>query len=296
MKINSLGFLLHEGWLNIRRHLWMSVAALATVAVTLMVLGGTTWTAYRIHEIVAQEPEQFNVIDVFMKPGATRADTLAAKAGISANPLVRSVTLTTKEQAWADLGNTEPTLTRSLQANPLMDRLQVEARSSDKVAELAHWLRTQKQYPQIMHVNDAEYEVRVLMGFAAIVRNIGMFIALALAAATLLIVYNTIRLTVYSRRREIQIMKLVGATSWFIRCPLIFEGLFHGICGSIVASVALVVAAAQVSRFTATLHSPLIGQAPALVGPLQVFGFLGLTGALVGLAGSILAIHRFVRL
>ncbi len=296
MNINSVGFLLHEGWLNIRRHLWMSLAALATVAVTLMVLGGTTWTAYRIHEIVAQEPEQFNVIDVFMKPATTREETLAVQTALKGNPMVRAVTLTTKEQAWAKLGSSDPTLTTALQDNPLMDRLQVQARSSDKVSQLAHWLKTQKQFPQIMQVNDADYEVGVLMGFAAIVRNIGLAVAFALAAATLLIVYNTIRLTVYSRRRELQIMKLVGATPWFIRCPLIFEGLFHGICGSLIASIALIIAAAQVSRFTQTLHSPLIAHASAAIGPLQVFIFLGLTGALVGLTGSILAIHRFVRL
>ncbi len=292
--MSSIGFLFHEAWLNIRRNGWMSVAALSTITVSLAVLGGVLWAGLRVHEIVAQQPQQFNMIDVFMKPTASRQISLSTKTKIESIKSVKSVFLITKEQAWADLTHRDPTLTKALPDNPLMDRLQVVARNGADVKNLAHLLKNSQLFPNVMQVNDSGKEVRILLSFATLVRNIGIFLALSLAVATLFIVTNTIRLTAYARRREISIMSLVGATSWFIRLPLLVEGLFHGVVGGFIGSLFVLAAASEVAHFVAQLNSPLLMYGTSSIISWYVIpGLVGI-GAIMGISGSLLAIRRYV--
>ena len=135
----------------------------------------------------------------------------------------------------------------------------------------------------------------VQIGFARIVRVIGGSAALGLFAATLFIVQNTIRLTVFARRQEIRIMQLVGATPGFIRLPLLLEGVFHGVLGAVIAGGIVLFCGREVSRFVHTLNSPLVGDVPARLGPPEVIGGLIAIGAFVGLVGSYLSMRRFLR-
>lgn len=295
MSLNSLPFLLQEAWLNIRRHGLMSLAALGTITMALTVFGGCLWLGWRINEYVAYQPQKFNEVDVFLKVGLPRATTIELQKQIAAMPSVAVVHVVTKEQAWAALQREEVKLTAALPNNPLMDTLRVLVRSSTDVGRLAAQLRDKKRFPQVQQVNDANAEVQMLRNFARMVRVLGGAAALALFVATLFSVQNVIRLTVFARRREIRIMQLVGATSAFIRFPLFIEGAFHGILGGATASVVLILAAQQVSRFVSNLHSPLVGDVPSHVTPLEVALGLIVIGAFVGTTGSQLAIHRFLR-
>ncbi len=295
MKPSSLLFLIHEAFLNIRRNGLMSLAALGTVTVALTVLGGSIWTAYRIHEVAQEQPQKFNAIDVFVLPGTDRTASLGLQDRIRALRTVKEVRLVTKEQAWSHLQQTEPSLSEALPDNPLPDKLEVQARDGAKVGALADGLRDRNRFPEVMQVNDANQEVRSLLGFARVIRVLGLSTAIGLFIATLFIVQNTIRLTVYARRREIRIMQMVGATPGFIRFPLLLEGVFYGVAGGTLACGILVVCAREVSRFVMELHSPLVGDVPSqLSTPNVLSGLVGL-GALVGLVGSHLAMRRFLR-
>lgn len=295
MKLESLAFLFHEGVLNIRRHGLMSLAALGTVAISLTVLGGTAWTAYRVNEIAQRQPQRFNEIDVFLHPEAAREQTLEVQQRISALPEVSGVHLTTREEAWRLLQHREPTLTQAMPENPLMDKLEVQVRESSRVGGVAAALRSTKTYPEVMQVNDANAEVRMLLAFARFIKVIGGSITVGLLIATLFIVQNTIRLTVFARRREIRIMQLVGASPGFIRFPLLFEGVFHGLIGGGIAGGVLWFCSREVSRFVTMLHSPLIGDLPSRIGPVDVLGGLIGIGVLIGLIGSYLSLHRYLR-
>lgn len=295
MGLSSLGFLMRESLLNIRRNGLMSLAALGTVTVAMTVLGATLWSAYRLHEIAKQEPQAFNEIAVFLHGETAREKTLALQTQIAALPEVRAVHLVTKEQAWAHLQHESPALTAALEANPLMDKLEVEARDANQIPTLSAMLRDTARFPDIEQVNDAGGEARSLFALARLVRLLGGGISLALFAATLFIVQNTIRLTVFARRREIRIMQLVGATPRFIRLPLLLEGLFYGVTGGLLASGLLWLAAREVSRFVQQIHSPLIGDVPSQLSTMDALSGLVGTGALIGLIGSALALRRFLR-
>lgn len=293
--LKSFPFLLREGCVNVRRHGLLSFTALCTITVALTILGASLWTAYRVTEIADQQPQKFNSIDVFLRVDATREQTNALAESLRNTHGVAAVQVITKEAAWASYEKNDPSLTRAMPDNPLMDRLVVQAGSSADVGVLASRLRDKKLYPSVMQVNDANQEVRVLLRFARLVKVLGVAISVGLFLATLFVVQNTIRLTVFARRREIRIMQLVGATAGFIRLPLLLEGVFHGLFGGLLSAAFLLFMASKVSSFVAALHSPLIGSAQSQVTPWMVLAALALAGVLTGLSGSYVSVRRYLR-
>jgi cell division transport system permease protein len=160
---------------------------------------------------------------------------------------------------------------------------------------LTRTLGDKNQFPLVDWVNGSNDEVRSLLALARVVRVIGGSVSISLLAATLLIVHNTIRLTVLARRREIRIMQLVGATPRFIQLPLVLEGLFYGIAGAVAASGLLWFAGREVARFVRTLNSPLLANASFHISPLEFAAGLVAIGSLVGVFGSLLGARRFLR-
>lgn len=295
MSLSSWMYLIYEGYLNIRRNGLMSLAALGTVTVALTVLGASLGTAYRIGEIAQLQPQSFNEIDVFLQPQIDREESLAFQDRLKRMPYVGKIQFVPKEKAWADLEVREGLTNEDLPYNPLSDAYKIETTDAAHVTQLAQQLRSKADYPQIEYVSDAGEEVRIMMGFARLVKVIGGSAAIGLFVATLVIVQNTIRLTVFARRREIRIMQLVGATPGFIRFPLLLEGVFHGVVGGLIAGSIILFAGNEVGSYVAQFHSPLIPEAPSHLKAIDLVGGLIAIGAFVGLVGSYLAMRRFLK-
>jgi cell division transport system permease protein len=295
MRLSGLLFLFQEGFLNIRRNGLMSLATLGTVAVSLTVLGAMVWAGFRLTEYIQYQPQKFNQMDVFLNTETPRAQAEALQQKIQKLPGVQAVRLVTKEEAWAQFQAKEPSLVAALEENPLPDKLEVVAAQASEVGSLARQLRDTAQYPQVAKVLDASAEVRTLLGLIRVIRIVGGCAAIGLFIATLFLVQNTIRLTVFARRREIRIMQLVGAAPGFIRFPMLLEGLFHGVVGSLIAAGVVLLCGREVSRFVANLRSPLFADIPTLVGPREVTLSLVAVGAFIGLIGSMLSMRRFLR-
>ncbi len=295
MRLSSIGYLIHDCFLNIRRNGLMSLAALGTVSMALTVLGASLWTAHRINEYAQRQPQKFNIVDVFLTTDTEREKSQQLAEKIKKLPNIAAVHLIPREQAWSELQSSEPSLTEAMESNPLPDKLEVETIDPSRVSVLASTLRDRSEFPEVAQVNDAGQEVRTMLGFARMIRVIGGAAALGLFAATLFIVQNTIRLTVYARRREIRTMQLVGATPGFIRFPLLLEGIFHGVAGALLASMFILLCGREVSRFVTALQSPLLSDVPTQLGPQQVVISLTIIGACVGLSGSYLSMRRFLK-
>ena len=295
MNLTSLGFLCRESLQNIRRNGLMSVAALGTVTVALTVLGASLWSAYRLNEYARQQPQMFNQIDVFLPVESSREQAAALKTKLETEPAIAVARLIPKEKAWAELQSDTPSLTEALPDNPLPDKLEVRAKDPAQIGNLAVRLRDANQFPEIAKVFDAGAEVREMLAVARLIKLIGGSVALGLFIATLFIVQNTIRLTVFARRREIRIMQMVGATPNFIRLPLLLEGLFHGVVGAIIAGGVILFFGRAVSQAVASIHSPLAGNLPSAIGPFDVLGGILAIGAFVGLLGSHLSMRRFLK-
>jgi cell division transport system permease protein len=295
VSFTSFFFLIHEAFLNIRRNGLMSLAALGTVTMALTVLGASLWTAYRINEIAQDEPKTFNEIDVFLSRDTTRPQTEDVLARVKLLPNVGRIRLVTKEAAWADMQMGDSKLTQVMESNPLPDKLEVEAIDPGQMHGLVRQLHDKSAFPEVANVTDAGEVVTKLLGFARLVKSIGVTVAAGLFVATLFIVHNTIRLTVFARRREIKIMQLVGATPGFIRFPLLLEGVFHGVVGAIIAGGAIVYGAHRVTGFLHELKTPLVGDVPSRLGPVELVSGLIAIGALIGLVGSHFAMRRFLK-
>lgn len=295
MSFGSLFFLIQEAFHNIRRNGLMSLAALGTVTVALTVLGASLWTAYRINEIAQDEPKTFNEVDVFLSRQATRPETLNVIERVKKLPNVGAIRLVTREAAWAEMQSREPKLTLAMDTNPLPDKLEIEAVDPSQMDRMVRQLHEKTRFPEVADVTAASQEVKMLIGFARLVKAVGLTAALGLFVATLFIVHNTIRLTVFARRREIKIMQLVGATPGFIRFPLLLEGVFHGVVGAMIAGGVVLFCGHEVARFVHELNTPLVGDVPSRLGPVELVSGLIAIGALVGLVGSHFAMRRFLK-
>jgi cell division transport system permease protein len=293
--LGSLFFLARECGRNIRRNTLLSAATLGAVSVCLIVFGAVGWGAIRLHEIAARQPGRFEEIDAFLRADLSRDDAKELRERLRALPEVRSVTLVPRESAWRGLQRDEPTLSRALPDNPLPDALQVFPRRAADTSAITAKLRNAAVYPEIEAVRDSSQMVSTMIGAARVVKLIGGGVACGLLVATVFIIFNTIRLTVYARRREIRIMQLVGATAGFIRLPLVLEGLFHGVVGGALAALMLLAAARITSQSVAAFRSPLLGDVPTRVGALQVVCAITMAGAAIGLSGSYLSMRRFLR-
>jgi len=295
LSFGSLLFLIHEAFLNIRRNGLMSLAALGTVTIALTVLGASLWTAYRINEIAQDEPKTFNEVDVFLFAETTRDQTHEVMARLQKLPNVGHIRLVTKEAAWAEMQSREPKLTDAVENNPLPDKLEVEAVDPGQIDRMVRTFGNRTDFPEVENVTAASDEVKILLGAARLVKAIGLTAALCLFVATLFIVNNTIRLTVFARRREIKIMQLVGATPGFIRFPLLLEGIFHGVVGAMIAGGLVLYGGYAVARYVHELKTPLLGDVPSRLGPVELVGGLMAIGALIGLVGSHFAMRRFLK-
>ena len=109
------------------------------------------------------------------------------------------------------------------------------------------------------------------------------------------IVQNTIRLTVFARRREIKIMQLVGATPWFIRFPMLLEGALYGFAGGLIAGIIVLLSGRQIAQTIAQWKSPLLTEFPTQVGPEKVLIALIVVASLVGISGSWMSLRRFLK-
>jgi cell division transport system permease protein len=298
MSLSSLGFLIEEAAKNIRRNGLMSIAALSIVTLAMSVFGGALYTLYRTHQIVEDQPKQFEM-EAFVKIDTKPEQVKEVMKRIQAISQVASVKLYPKETAekeWLQKDRQSGTnIASALDTNPFPDRLDIGLHDQRNTGTVSALLRDAAKFPEIEKVNDAADELGKIYEVSRLVRNVGGVAAVLLFIATALVIQNTIRLTVFARRKEIRIMQLVGATSAFIRLPMILEGIFYGVVGAAVAAALVILVAAQTSNLAGKVISPLALSLPEAVAPGIVFGGLLAVGAFVGWLGSAMSVRKFLK-
>jgi cell division transport system permease protein len=295
-----LGFFLREALRAMGRNAVPSFAAMATIVVTVLVLGvfipvvqATTGAANEVRAKV--------IADVYLTSDATREDIQRVEQIIrTETPNVGRVDFVSKEEAYADERKRNPEAYDLLGANPLPDTFRVtpdEPENIDKVrnalAPLAPSGGRTVIDPAIEEVRNREEDTNKILSATRVVKLTMGLLALLLVAASILLIANTIRLSLYARRREVEVMKLVGATDWFIRWPFVLEGMLLGALGGVVAVLLLgVVKVALVDPLAADF---------ALIAAPETMNFALLIGVLLGASvavsaiGSGLSLRRFLR-
>ena len=285
-----LRMIVGEAWRSITAGMSTTVAATMTVLVAMLVLGTTiglgTWVlSYSDHL------KQQLLVKVYFKNDRTvqQINTIGRRFDPKVNPLVQKLTFVPKEEALKIMQKRLPQLNKGLAYNPYPDAYEIRPTKGEYINDIRAQLRP---IPAgVDRINDGgttSHRVLKVGGIISVVCLIGVL--LLLIASTLLIA-NTIRLSIFARRREIEVMKLVGATNWFVRGPFMVEGLICGLAGSIAAVVLLVIGKSVVLPSIGLGHSK---DAHALAFELNALILIGI-GLALGVSGTGLTLRRFLQ-
>jgi cell division transport system permease protein len=293
--ITKSDYLLRETLLGLKRGGWMNWAAVSTVTVLLFLFGTSLQASWQLDKLLNQFGSQLEV-SVYLNTGVQAADITPFVEGM---PEVIAVTPVTKEEAWSglvkDLGLSDiKGATEQLNGNPLVDEIKVKAGASEQVPVLAEKLRQIQGVDAVQYVDEAVQRIAELnQGLNWL--SLGITTMLSLTAIA--VITTTIRLIVMARRREIEVMQLVGATTSWIYLPFILQGLMLGGVGAVLAWGLIT----GVQRFVGELLAQqpefvqflLSGLQPTPREVLLLPLALLLLGGSVGLLGSLFAVRRF---
>lgn len=294
MKVRTIEYYIREVFISLRRNNWMSVASIGTVAVSLFIFGMFLMMVMNMNKL-AENMESQVQINVYLLDKVDREQARDIEKDLKEIEGVESVGFVTKDEAMERfkdrLGDQKTLLDALDETNPLPDSFEVTVTNPDLVKTAA------EKMEKLDGVECAKYGQDVmehLFEITRLLRIFGFTLMLVLAFATLFIISNTIRLTVFARRKEIAIMKYVGATDWFIRWPFVMEGMVLGLFGSIIAAMVLRTAyTAMAEKVYETLaFFPLIPEQPFLT---YITIVVVISGMVVGAIGSAVSIKKFLK-
>jgi cell division transport system permease protein len=294
-----IGFFLREAVRATRRSAAPSFAALATVLVTLLVLGvfipivqATNGAANSVRSRVE--------VDVYMKTNASAADEARVRREILNIPHVKSIQYISKQQAYEQQSKLDPAAYRLLGTNPLPDTFHVIPDNPANVLAVRNSLApptagggTGTIDPSIQSVSNKRNDTKKILEVTNLVTITAAALTVLLTLASILLIANTIRLSLYARRREVEVMKLVGATDWFIRWPFVIEGVVVGAAGALLAIAVLGIT--KVALLDPLANNWTLIAAPRTISFTALVVVLLAAGVLVSALGSGLSLRRFLR-
>lgn len=294
MKFRTLKRHVRESFKSIGRNGWMTFASVSAVTVTLLLVGVFIVIMMNLNK-AASDLENDVEIKVLIDLQADKKDEAALQKQIEEMPGVESMNYSSKENELngliKDFGKD---LSLFKQSNPLRNVLYVKAENPQQTANVA------KQIDRLDNTYEVLYgkgKVEKLFKFLNVSRNVGIVLIIALLLTATFLISNTIKITIAARGREIEIMKLVGATNSFVRIPFLLEGMWLGILGSIIPIAIVTSLYVQVHK---VLTSQLKGQIFQLldVSPfiVEVDLFLLVMGVVIGIWGSFMSVRKFLKI
>jgi len=295
MILNSVPYILRETTYSVKRNPWLSVASILTVMVSLVILGFSIFFLANASNM-AQSFESQLEIAAFMQNNTTPDQVQALQSQIQAMPGVASVTLVTKEQALEDFGKTMGGSQSSLLSdlggtNPFPDKLTIKVTDPKNVKVLADQIATMTGVDTVRY---GQSYVDKLLKFTQWLRWIGFAVVAAFAAASMVLISINVKMNVFSRRREIQIMKLVGASNSYIRWPFLIEGMALGLVGGILAAILVGTGYNWLTLYIQSTLTFLPVVRNALLFREVLSGLL-IVGMAMGAIGSGISLQKFLR-
>ncbi len=294
MKLKTGEYFIQEVFHSLRRNNWMTFASIGTVAVSLFVLGVFLILVLNMNRLAGMLESQVQ-ISVYLEDHLTDREKRQIGYDIESLQGIDSVTYvdreTAKERLKDRLGDQKYLLDALSDDNPLPDAFEVTVTTPSVVESAAGAIDSMQGVEEAKYGQDV---VEHLFDITRLMRIFGFVLMCLLGGATLFIISNTIRLTVFARRKEIAIMKYVGATDWFIRWPFLLEGIVLGCIGGLIAAVVLrSFYAAMAAKIYSTLaFFPLMPQYPFMN---YVTAAILLAGIVIGAIGSVISLKRFLR-
>ncbi len=285
-------YFIKESLKSFRKNWIINIAAITTVALSLLVLGFFMFVAFTANSWMKMTEQKVEVV-VFLNDGVPAESVEAMQSEIMSWDDVRKVTYVSKDQALERLKKEfkDSDMLSMIEGNPLPASFEISLKSPDKADDVVKRLKGRSEIESIRHDRQT---VERLINFTKMARWVGIIFAGLLAFASLVLIANAIRLAIYARRKEIAIMRLVGASNWFIRWPFLLEGITQGLIGALIAVILLSIIQTaineNVKKFLAFLPNGLPTQTY-----YQLIFALVIAGIMIGAAGSALALRRFLR-
>jgi cell division transport system permease protein len=283
-----------EAFRSIAANISTSVAATMTVLIGMFLLGlfialfswVNSWTDHVRQDVL---------VKVFFVQDATNKDFNAVNSQLLTMPEVKSVVFVSKDDALERMKERYPELTENLSSNPLPASYEVTPKNADNVSLIAQRLEGE-HFAGVEKIDYAEKKTERILQVTNVIKYIFLIGSLILLIASTMLIANTIRLSIFSRRREIEVMKLVGASNWFVRGPFMLEGLICGLIGA-AAAVVLLLLARELALPVIEGRSSAFERDDihALSFPLMAL-ILVVVSLLVGAAGSGITLRRFLRI
>ncbi|MHB8659750.1 MAG: permease-like cell division protein FtsX [Solirubrobacteraceae bacterium] len=293
------GFFLREAIRAMRHSAAPSFAALATVLVTMLVLG-VFIPIVQATKGAANSVRSRVLVDVYMKSSATSGEEMRVRRELLAVPHVKSVEFVSKQQAYALQSKQDPAAYALLASNPLPDTFHVIPDNPGNVLAIRNSLTPPAPSggsgaidAAIQSVSNHKEDTRKILEVTNLVTITAAVLTVLLTLASILLIANTIRLSLFARRREVEVMKLVGATDWFIRWPFVIEGTIVGAFGALLAVTLLGIT--KVALLDPLAHNWTLIAAPRTIPFAALIAVLLGAGVLVSAAGSGLSLRRFLR-
>ncbi len=292
MRLRTFGYLTGEAVGSVRDNALLSVAAVSTVAISLLVLAVVAVLGLNLQHLAADVDSQVQVV-AYLDASQLQQPEDQIEQQIVSLPHVTNVQFVGKQQALDHLqqifGSSNADLFNAVaQNNPLPDQLNIFVDDPRSVAQVAAAV---SQIVGAANVQNAQGTVDKLVRFTEALRWLGIFLVAALALATVVVIGNTVRVAVYARRDQIGIMKLVGATDGFIRWPFFIEGAILGVGGALVAGGVITWGYAWIHGLVATFMPFLPMLAPQQMLPALVETLL-FGGVILGALGSAVSVHK----
>ncbi len=289
------------GLLSFQRNTWLSTASTLMMTVVLMMVGGLIVLQVLANTVLSSFSDKIDV-SVYMKADAPESQILKAREEIRKLPEVKDVVYVSQEDALArfkELHRGDALILNSLDEldrNPLQASLNIKAKEPGEFEKIAEYLKSQN-FPFVDKINFFENQVLIerLAAVTFTIRSGGLAAAIVFAAVAMIVAFNTIRIAIYSNREEIQIMKLVGASDWYIRGPFIVEGIIQGTLASLISLVILFPAAWVASPKLMTLIPGFDLFQYLKDNVLMLFLALLAVGVGLGVASSMIAIRRYLK-
>ena len=297
--------ILKLGIKNFWRNIWLSVATVLVMCLALLTISILSFLNI-IADTAIKNIEQRIDITVYFKEAVKEEEALALQTKLAANTLVSEVRYISEtealqkfEQRYQNDLDISTTL-RELGSNPLSKSLIIKAEKIENYEQVVAGLEGDKDIMKIIkeiNYQDNREVISRLTVFKTAIRRAGLAVSGFLGIIAVLVTFNTVRLTIYSRRREIGIMKLVGASNWYIRWPLFIEGVLYGLVSAVLAMFILypllAASAPKVDAYFTGLNFDLMSF--FLSNFWQIIGLEMLVGIGLGAVSSFIAVRRYLR-
>ncbi len=294
--------LIKYGFKNFWRNGWLNLATISVIILTLFIMSVLVVINQLTDEILIDLQEKMD-ISVYFKSDVLEFDVQRIKNDLENLSQVKFVEYISKEEAWKNFRRKyqeNPIISESineLETNPLYATLNIKAHQPEDYPGIVNFLEQDKYRPMINKINywENKEQINRLSDISRAVRQGGISLTIIFSLIAIIITFNAIRLTMYSHRQEIEIMRLVGAKNWYIRWPFIIEGILFGIVGGLACFLflyfAIMFISPKISEVVSDINLFLFFKSNILV----IITLQILTGIFLGTISSLIAIRKYLR-